>query len=182
MTKWFTSDLHLGHKRIVELSKRPFDDIEEMEEMILAYWHLLVAPGDEVYVLGDFSFHSAARQTDILNSLPGQKFLVKGNHDSSKRNKKVHGWAWIKDYHEMKLEGILTVLMHYPLASWRNAIHGSYHLHGHSHGSTPTFGRRLDVGVDVHEFMPVEANEVIAYMERTTPQDGRERGPSNVGE
>ena len=41
---------------------------------------------------------------------------------------------------------------HHPILSWKDMHHGTWHLHGHSHGSLkwPGFqeGKVLDVGVD----------------------------------
>jgi calcineurin-like phosphoesterase family protein len=32
MSIWFTSDTHFGHERIVSYCKRPFRDVDEMNE------------------------------------------------------------------------------------------------------------------------------------------------------
>ena len=111
-------------------------------------WNNTVTPKDTVYVLGDFSFHKVEKTNYILNRLNGNKMLIKGNHDSSKRMKKIHGWEWVKDYYELRHEGELVVLSHYPFEVWRESHHGSWHLHGHSHGSLHQRGKRMDVGVD----------------------------------
>ena len=43
------------------------------------------------------------------------------------------------------------VLFHYPMLTWDRAHYGSWHLHGHCHGSLdPKFvSTRMDVGWDV---------------------------------
>ena len=56
MTIYFTSDLHLGHKNIIRLSKRPFISVEEMDEEIIRRFNSLVTENDTVYDLGDTYF------------------------------------------------------------------------------------------------------------------------------
>lgn len=159
---WFSSDQHFGHGNIIKYCDRPFETREEMDEAMIENWNKLVRKGDQVYVLGDFSFYEPDMTNQILDRLVGQKFLVKGNHDSKKRLKKTVGWEWVKDYHEAKIAGARMVLFHFPIHQWRGKGTGSLHLHGHSHGNTNNEGlRRYDVGVDLHEFKPVLAEEVI---------------------
>src|ERR1017187_8378616 len=55
MATWFTADQHFGHKRIIELSGRPFGSVEEMNEAVVDRWNAVVAPDDLVWVLGDFA-------------------------------------------------------------------------------------------------------------------------------
>ena len=76
MNVWFTSDTHFGHKRIIELAKRPFSSVEQMDGVMIESWNARVRPGDLVYHVGDFAF---ADHTPYLERLNGQKFLVKGN-------------------------------------------------------------------------------------------------------
>lgn len=166
MNRWFTSDLHFGHANIIRHCRRPFATVEEMDQHMIKEWQAVVRPGDQVYVLGDLSFHRAEATDAILRRLPGQKFLIKGNHDHRKELKKVTNLAWWKDYYELRVDGHLVVLSHYPFETWRNAHHGSYHLHGHSHGTLPPKGRRMDVGVDVNDFGPVLLSEIDAELGR----------------
>ena len=168
MTVWFTSDIHFGHKNILKFCKRPFATVEEMDETLIRRWQETVEPGDAVYVVGDFSFYRAPKTNDILKQLPGQKFLIKGNHDHSKALKKTLGWTWVRDYYELKVEGQLIVLCHYAFEVWRDSHKGSWHLHGHSHGTIKPRGLRMDVGVDHIGYEPglVCFEEVEIYMER----------------
>ena len=52
---YFTSDWHLFHANIIKYSKRPFKNVEEMNEVILQNYFEVVKPGDRVYYLGDFA-------------------------------------------------------------------------------------------------------------------------------
>lgn len=148
MSIWFAADFHFGHENVIKYSKRPFDNVDDMDECLISLWCQKVQRGDTVYFIGDFSFHNAGRTSSILSRLPGNKILIKGNHDHSKQLKKTHGWAMVRDYYELKHQQETIVLSHYAFEVWNKHHHGSYHLHGHSHGSLPPKGARMDVGVD----------------------------------
>lgn len=148
MTIWFTADTHFGHNNIIKFMNRPFATTDEMDEAMIETWNNTVLPKDTVYVIGDFSFHKVEKTNEILNRLNGNRLLIKGNHDSKRNIKKTYGWGWVKDYYELRTEGELVVLSHYPFQVWRDSHRESWHLHGHSHGTLPPKGKRMDVGVD----------------------------------
>ena len=50
---YYISDLHLMHKNCIGFDERPFADLEEMHETILANWNRKVTNSDTVYILGD---------------------------------------------------------------------------------------------------------------------------------
>ncbi len=172
MTVYFTSDQHFGHRRICEFSKRPYADLTEMREDFILRHNRVVKPGDSVYHLGDFSFADEEDSTKIARRLNGQKFLVWGNHDKGLRKSKdfLVQWVWTKDFAEIKVNEIKIVLCHYPLLVWNGSHHGSWNLHGHSHGSLKPDGGalRVDVGVDCHDYTPVSFEEVAAIMKTKT--------------
>lgn len=81
MAIWFTSDTHFNHERVLTLSNRPFKDVAEMEDVLVANWNARVQQGDTVYHLGDFAMHPRDEIPRILSRLNGRVVLVAGNHD-----------------------------------------------------------------------------------------------------
>jgi len=151
--KWYVSDLHIGHKNIVDYTNRSLETTKELhDEWIIEIWNKQVFPGDLVYILGDFSFYTKYEQiAEIVKCMNGQKIIIKGNHDRSSildrlvTNNLINYWT---DYEEVKIKGHDTVLFHFPIASWHKQGYGAWHLHGHSHGSYKAEGKVLDVGID----------------------------------
>jgi calcineurin-like phosphoesterase family protein len=41
---WFTSDTHYGHKRIIELCRRPFASVEAMDDFMVDMHNRFVQP------------------------------------------------------------------------------------------------------------------------------------------
>jgi calcineurin-like phosphoesterase family protein len=166
---FFVSDTHFDHARVIEYSKRPFADVDEMNEAIIDNWNRVVRPGDRVYHLGDFSF--ARRPEDSIafaKRLTGQKYLVFGNHDKRLRDHQefLRQWVWTKDLAQIEIDGQKIILCHYAMITWNQSHRGSFQLHGHSHGSLPEdkHALRVDVGVDCWNYEPVSFEQVKAKM------------------
>jgi len=160
MTTFFTSDTHYGHKNIIKYCSRPFANVTEMDEALIANHNAKIRPDDEVWHLGDFSFDR--KPAKYFHRLNGKKFLIKGNHDG----KEVLNLPWdgLFDYKELKIEGQLIVLIHYGMRVWNQSHRGSWHLYGHSHGTLPAHGLSFDAGVDPNNYVPLSFDEVKAKM------------------
>lgn len=79
---WFTSDQHFGHAKVVELSRRPFASLEQMEGALIDLHNQRVSDGDLVWHLGDFSIETDGDAVaGYLGRLRGHHRLVIGNHD-----------------------------------------------------------------------------------------------------
>ena len=99
--KFYTSDLHFGHKNIIKYENRPFNSVEEMDEELIRRWNNKVGKNDEVYILGDFAFASGRRVNELLDRLNGRKYLLRGNHDHSflkDRDFDDTKFQWIRKY------------------------------------------------------------------------------------
>lgn len=137
-TPWFTSDLHFEHRRICEYSNRPWLQEKNTEELIKR-WNDRVGLVDDVFHLGDFAFiypKKLDQLIEIIKELNGNIHFIRGNHCDKKtwqllEDSGVIHAAWVKDYHEMVVQGQDIVLSHYPMEVWRNSHHGSWMLHGH---------------------------------------------------
>lgn len=169
---WFSSDSHFGHFNIIKHCKRPFKSIMEMDQTIITRWNEKISPTDTVYHLGDFAWNPMVARA-VLGKLNGTIHLIRGNHDKRTLKKGVELlFASVNDYLEIKVkdeEMDVTqniVLMHYPIESWNKRHHGSWHLHGHCHGTLPSGDHqaRIDVGVDPMNFYPVSYNEIKGIM------------------
>jgi calcineurin-like phosphoesterase family protein len=78
---YFTADLHLGHRNIIDYSSRPFRDAGHMNDALVERWYGTVAPKDDVIVLGDFAMGRIDEALPIAGLLNGRKVLLAGNHD-----------------------------------------------------------------------------------------------------
>ena len=126
MSVYFCSDLHFGHKGIQQF--RPFvTSCSNNEQQIIRDWQAVITKRDTVYVLGDAAFTTDA--CDLFGSLPGVKYLVRGNHDKLdttyylKYFKQVYGLLKYKEFW----------LSHAPIHP--QELRGRINLHGHVHYS-----------------------------------------------
>lgn len=135
---FFIADTHFGHKNCLTFDGRPFNDIQQHDEALIRNWNDAVGIDDDVWVLGDISWHNATRTIEIFNELNGTKHLCTGNHDHKYLNNKNIRELFVEivNYKELKLShdsGI--VLCHYPIPCFNQHYYGWYHLYGHVHCS-----------------------------------------------
>lgn len=83
MTRFWTSDHHIGHENIVHnLGRgRPFRNLSHMHKTIRDNWFARIRDEDEVWLLGDLAMGSFEETIEFYRHLPGCKFMVPGNHD-----------------------------------------------------------------------------------------------------
>ena len=165
---YFISDLHLGHKSVIDMCRRPFADVEEMNEALIAAWNGRVRKNDHVYIVGDFSFRSDVSPEEYLKRLKGRKHLIIGNHDRTWIGK-IDLAKYFEDWTSMLVTDFgkgKTTLCHFPML----AFEGKYLIHGHMHNNTNrtywsylrTMDNAFNAGVDINGFMPVTFEELVA--------------------
>lgn len=69
----------IDHKNILEYCQRPFDSVEQMNEVLIKNWNNTINEDDIVYVLGDFGFGNKGTLKNIVGQLKGRKILILGN-------------------------------------------------------------------------------------------------------
>ena len=75
---YFSSDYHIGDGKIIDYCKRPFKDVEEMNNTIIENHNRIVNDDDVIVFLGDFCFKDGI---EYLSKMKGHFQLIKGNHD-----------------------------------------------------------------------------------------------------
>lgn len=171
--RYFTSDHHFGHHNIIRYCERPYASIDEMDADLIDRWNRVIPRDGEVFVLGDFALTSLGRIGEILRSLNGYaKHLIMGNHDRHKAH------MYLKAGFTTARKGqILTsrfkihdehktlYLQHHP---WREDSgkprgHDDWILcgHVHQHWTIRERIKCLNVGVDVHNFAPVDELRIM---------------------
>lgn len=135
---YFISDLHFGHANCLAFDNRPFKTIEEHDDCIIGQWNNTINIDDDVYILGDVSWHNAMNTLNILKKLNGNLHLIIGNHDNRiLRNPDIRNcFVEITHYKELDIgNGKSIVLSHYPIPCFKNHMRGWLHLYGHVHTS-----------------------------------------------
>lgn len=176
MNIFVTSDCHFGHKRILEYESktRQFSSIEEMDEKLIDNWNGLVKPTDEIYILGDLSFHKLNKTVEILNRLNGKKCCISGNHDSHliKHQEFIDCFEGrLFDLLDHKINGTYYVMCHYPMLSWNRSHYGAINLFGHLHSSWKGNKQQLNVGMDCHNLCPINIEEVSVLLSELPDKD-----------
>ncbi|MDY4528982.1 MAG: metallophosphoesterase [Parabacteroides sp.] len=180
---FFTADTHFNHTNMLKFCDRPFADVEEMNETIIARWNQVVGEEDHVFHLGDFCQGGSAEWTRLLDQLNGKIHLIVGNHDLKnlrqgyiKRFEEVVMQQWIE------VEDKMIYLNHYPYLCFDGGYKPNvWQLFGHVHtreNNTGLDAERLaylyptqyDVGVDNNGFAPVSYQEVKQIIEQQIGQ------------
>lgn len=183
-TTWFTSDLHLSHKNIINYCDRPFSTIGIHDDVLIANWNDRVEQGDVVWVLGDFTLSGGMKHgLERLKELKGRKRLVAGNHDPCWVGRTdacryipryiEAGFEIVTPWARAKLGQHSVNLSHFPYAGdsqhvdryagWRLRPSAVPLLHGHTH-SRQHINRELlgtiqiHVGVDAWDYAPVASH------------------------
>ena len=166
MTWFFTADLHFDHTNIMKHCERPWTKVEDMNQNLIENYNSVVKNSDNVVIAGDITLHTNRKivEEKFLNRLNGNKIYLKGNHD-----------YWLKEkrylYHR-NINGQFIAVSHYPMRSWKNSTHGSWNLHGHSHGKLVPFENQYDVGVDNNNYFPISFEQIkeIIKCQKNTQQ------------
>lgn len=181
MSKVFvTSDIHFGHDNIIKYCNRPFRDVHEMNEYVVAEWNRRVTDDDTTYILGDVSM--GPRSSDpqyspmFLGRLKGKKKIVLGNHDLPvKKFKNIGLEASLQAFPVENVEILgsdhifdIFYMCHFPDSQFTPP--NTVYLHGHEHtefGSSNITqsirDRKFDIGVDMYGG-PVELTRDLRHL------------------
>jgi len=161
---FFISDTHFDHANIIRYTKRPFRDVEEMNNVLVKNWNNQVKEDDVVFFLGDLGFGRGHRPISYwMDKLNGKIYFLKGNHDSGSVGKATE----IPNVYPLSYKGHKFLLMHDPHRpiDWNGwIIHGDKHNNDLEH--YPFFNgerKTINVSVEVLNFTPISLDEIISY-------------------
>ena len=162
---WFISDLHLAHKNIIKYCSRPFDNVNQMNEILIQNWNKKIGVKDRVFVLGDFALCGKDKIIEFGNQLKGRKILILGNHDGASLTTYYNaGFEMVskfpiifQDFFILSHEPIEFLPLNTPFVN----------IFGHVHNDMrfPTITPRgACVSVERWNYMPVECSQLISLI------------------
>lgn len=169
---FFTSDTHFGHANIIRFCSRPFQNVEEMNEVLIENWNKVVSKDDTVFHLGDFAFGGSSVWNSIIPRLNGHINLIIGNHDRKNlRQGYMSYFDMVVPQLQIEIEDTSIYLNHYPFLCYGGSYRGVWQLFGHVHSGPGADGldisrlrvllpTQYDVGVDNNNFTPISYREV----------------------
>lgn len=156
---FFTADTHFGNDRTLQLVKRPFKTVEEMDGEMVKQWNMTVTNDDVVYHLGDFG------NPKILPMLNFKKmFLIRGNYESDDildEILKCPRVTLLPSLTPIIIQGTEFLLVHEPDKGLKNSKKN--YLFGHIHRTQMIKKNGLNVGVDLFFYKPVSEDEIIFW-------------------
>lgn len=199
---YFTSDLHLFHTNVIEYSKRPFLNVEEMHTTLIKRWNATVPSYGVVYVLGDVGFSNIDKLKTVLDELHGILILICGNHDPSSNFLYKAGFSAVINSGTLYISNERVEMNHCPprgifredttnmkgsngKENWhgetkntrftRDYDNNCFWLHGHTHKSPKerTLNRMFDVGVDANNFTPVSISQIESWITKTKAEEAK---------
>lgn len=105
---YLISDTHFNHANMETYCLRPAN----FTDLLIQNWKKTVKPEDVVIHLGDVAIGKKPAAMEIVRSLPGKKWLVRGNHDRDKSC----GW-WVENGFDMACDTFIfrhVLLTHEP--------------------------------------------------------------------
>lgn len=160
MTLWTISDTHFGHANMLTFKRedgitpvRQFENVEEMDEVMVDNWNRIVKPQDHVYHLGDVCMNP--KHLDICFRLNGHKRLILGNHDHWDMRK--YQPYFEKIFASRVFDGM--IMTHIPVHVDSLGRFGA-NVHGHVHLNSLPDPRYVNACVEVRRFAPVALEDI----------------------
>lgn len=172
MIDYVTSDLHLGHENIIDLTDRPFDSVEEMDSTLISNWNSVVSATDTVLFLGDLvAYSTTKRQKEYLDRLNGDIIFIRGNHDEITMN--TQDCIPVYESLEFQVEGISFYATHHPedLPNIRWLLHG--HVHNNDLYKYPLYDpqhNRLNLSIELTDYMPISMKTIVSIIKTENTQ------------
>ena len=178
---WITSDWHFNHDREFIWHTRGFNSVEEMNEAIIERHNSVVAPDDNVCVLGDLCLGGGEKgmtekNKELIERLNGRFHIILGNHDTPARIEmyKMCDNVFGVDYANMlHYKGYHFYMSHFPTLTANlekeSLKQCTINLYGHTHQKKNFYEDipfMYHVGMDSHNCYPVLLDDAIEEMKQ----------------
>lgn len=169
---YMTADPHFSHYNIIKYEKRPFENTDEMDNVMMEKWNKRVKEEDTIIMLGDFCFKRPEGIKELLSRLNGKKKIIRGNHDLHMTNTK---WLSLgfdealtkgkssEAYYLLEKDGYQVALSHYPL---ENCPYFNVHGHVHSKIEGIDQSNHYCISVEWTDYAPVSWEEIKKEIEK----------------
>jgi Predicted phosphoesterase or phosphohydrolase len=165
---WMISDTHFFHKNVALYCGRP----ENWADLVCRNWISSVAPTDTVFHLGDVALGGREPTIELMRSLPGVKYLLRGNHDRKNPNHwEACGFAGVleENFLAVRMYGMALIFSHSPmeLVGWGRRpvvnIHGHVHNNPYLYENDPHY---INISLDVMDFKLVPLYDILTRARR----------------
>ena len=164
-----TSNMQLGRPSAIGKWKRPFDNVNQMDDTLINNWNKIVTNDDIVYHLGNFAWDPKTAYDSMLR-LKGKKFYILGENDQplidlANKNNIPKNNKIIADIFLEK--NVKAVLAYYPLKEWLFKNKGYWHIVGfpnRKHKTIPK-SKMINCSVDQCNYKPQDINSMIGLLD-----------------
>lgn len=165
---WIVSDTHFRHKNIIKYCNRPMGHDRLMQQN----WFEKIQPEDTVLHLGDLQVWyglEVVAASAITSSLPGKKFILRGNHDREKPKFYAElGFTmipeFVQEFGDRKRTLQRVLFSHFPDTERKGEWDINVHGHIHNNGYAAEINRNRDyrnVSMEVMNYEPARLRDVL---------------------
>ena len=160
---WIWSDHHFNHLKVIEYSKRPFKDVNEMNAALISNYKETVSEGDICIFVGDLYFKSDEDfKRDISHHFnKTYNIFIVGNHDFKKKEVKDIDFDEIHLLLDFYLNNERIIITHYPFYLENFEFKN---IHGHIHNNKSPKENQINVSVEVVDYRPIELINILKIL------------------
>lgn len=164
---FFMSDPHFFHANIIKLTDRPFEDVDEMNEHIIAKINSVCTKYDTLFIVGDLCLPKKSLVMSsveyLVKRINPEIVLVRGNHDHlSDQDYKSLG---IKDVVDTLKHPRLDVTLLHDIKAVQDDSQELY-LCGHSHEKWLEKTNALNLSVEMWDYTPISETYLRTWVQR----------------
>lgn len=162
MSIFFISDLHLNHANIIKYCKRPFKDVNEMNNTIVDRWNSVVKQNDTVFHIGDFC--KRGNPNEFIKNMNGRILFIKGNHDEELVKYNIHPLSNSFVYRYNAEDFMLIHSTDWLTVPWSNAWIISGHHHNNNTDMFPLindWNKTINVSAEMINYTPIEVGKLL---------------------